>query len=532
MADTVKSILGCMRGNGCMRPGAQPPASYHQQPQGPWTAYGGQVGPSGLPAGPSPYCRVRQADLMLDAGGEVMPRSSMMRRYPCCAGIGAAMAILVGTSCFLGAMGVLDVRTTFSKFSEVKEGMHRHLIVMRHHFSPTAAPADAVFMPRTTTTVTFIDCTLSMGVAGGAMSAADEAWCCREVGLHCVTTTTQQPTTITSTSTSGRFDCRLGDPTFWPARKRTWCCENEGFACEGAKACEAPCHHGGLKSTCEESVIKAALGRYAGESNAHAAAYALTLQTCPACAACALADVDFPTEQATDVTRTAAVLPSTPKPIAWGPALGATQGQDATQPQLASPAVPWSTTLPAVAGSAESSQTCSAVCTFHGKDHTCGARVRYSAAHEMQDRRNVCFAAYSHVLQQCPFCASCALADTGCMELYTTPKPKKQVQLLASSSRPFQCEDLPAHRSGEQAGWSASKTAWCCLHEQVGCSLDQQAATNLRQPKPPVTHEQPFVCKITPDRPINTWTSGEQAWCCENRNVGCVPTLAPPRLKK
>lgn len=351
--------------------------------------------------------------------------------------------------------------------------------------------------------------------------------------MHCSTTssssstftTTSSSTSTVATTTSGLFDCRLGDPSFWPTSKRSWCCHEEGYACENG--CEAPCKHGGTKPTCSESVVQAASGRFKGRADAPTLGYTLTLETCPHCAACALADITFPEE--TSSTQLMTTQANTPTPIAWAVE---TPPETVAQADVQPPS--WSAVSVASAKKTPKQKGCKTICTFGGEEQTCGARVRLAASLHSQTELNVCYVAYSHVLQQCPFCASCTLADTGCMDLHTTTSVPTsapttttvEVAKAAGTTKPlYQCEDLQAGLSGGDAGWSAGKATWCCMHEQIGCASVLQKAKNLRRQQ----HE-PYSCEATPDHPLQLWSEGQKTWCCTNKNVGCVPTLAPPRL--
>jgi len=182
-------------------------------------------------------------------------------------------------------------------------------------------------------------------------------------------------------------------------------------------------------------------------------------------------------------------------------------------------------------------KACGAVCDHGGKQQTCGARIRLAAFIAIsQTKRNVCFEAYSHVLQQCPLCSSCSLVDTGCMEIYaTTGRPPAEaadhgLRAGGPAKKPYHCEDLPPDVNRGIVGWSASKAEWCCKHEQIGCASAQVMVTphagNLRK-----AMREPFSCMESPARPMMEWSEREKIWCCTNKEVGCVPTLAPPRLK-
>jgi len=462
------------------------------------------------------------------------------------AGIVSATLIIAGVSCLAGMMGTVDIH---EKFQGIQEGVHRQLIVIRHHFDNTAI----VIPSQTTTTTTRLDCTLSSTVPGGQLSKEEEAWCCEKVGMHCpttvsttttpeatqateatteaatstaeVSTTTVAATTLTSTSTTrGLFDCRLGDPNFWPSSKRTWCCREEGFACENG--CEAPCRHGGVKHTCANSVVQAATGRYHGRKDAPSLAYTLTLETCPHCAACALVDVPFPAEPSTSkiaAAQSSVATSSSAMPIAWAVV---SHSDRATEPP-----VPVATVSP-------SQKACGQVCDFGGKEETCGARVRVAASIAMsQTKINVCFAAYRHVLQRCPFCSSCSLADTGCNEIYTITRgqpsaaaAKETASEESTLKKAYHCEDLPVEGQ-DIASWSAGKATWCCEQEQIGCASSQvivvpKTTSHLRKAK-----RAPYSCLVLPSHPMKEWSEGEKMWCCTNKQIGCVPTLAPPRLK-
>jgi len=78
---------------------------------------------------------------------------------------------------------------------------------------------------------------------------------------------------------------------------------------------------------------------------------------------------------------------------------------------------------------------CSTQCLLEGIAADCSDRVRYSSQHQFADDPDKCQASHNLVLVQCPFCATCELADTRCgraedaaAKLQPQPQPQPQPQ--------------------------------------------------------------------------------------------------------
>jgi len=102
--------------------------------------------------------------------------------------------------------------------------------------------------------------------------------------------------------------------------------------------------------------------------------------------------------------------------------------------------------------------------------------MRHLASEQLSGEAQACTKAFGQVLEHCPVCSACALADTGCLELpaaaSTTAAP---VAPVVTAHQLFDCE------GGTEDQWAADKASWCCKHKKLGCPT-AQTMENARLP--------------------------------------------------
>jgi len=367
----------------------------------------------------------------------------------------------------------------------------------------------------------------------------------------------------TTTTRLALYNCKVEAPSAWSPSKKQWCCREEGLGCQSS--CDLPCQQDVKRPTCAEAMLQASADHFRDSANPTLAAYALTLKVCPHCSACNPEEVSQPTAKAEAAAASASVpeeeeeeeaekkreaaaaaaaaapssivvvqaaSASAPEEVETPPATRAatspttttvartTTGRSTVRP-LAAPSLPSRTAgggipwphEPSAASSERKDgrqqvNNCDQTCTIAGERQSCGARVRVAAAMQSEGDSDVCFVAYSHVLQHCPSCSSCELEDTDCTAEPTT----------STTSPPYSCEKTPLGRVGAAAGWSAPKIDWCCANEKLGCP-DKSAATTTSALRN--LELDPYVCEETPLYPLGKWTSGQLKWCCSHKKVGC-----------
>jgi hypothetical protein len=69
------------------------------------------------------------------------------------------------------------------------------------------------------------DCNAALARAATAWSFSKQAWCCKNEHKGCVTTTLDM-------ADGASYDCKVGQPGFWPPAKKKWCCAREGRGCQ------------------------------------------------------------------------------------------------------------------------------------------------------------------------------------------------------------------------------------------------------------------------------------------------------------
>jgi len=146
---------------------------------------------------------------------------------------------------------------------------------------------------------------------------------------------------------------------------------------------------------------------------------------------------------------------------------------------------------------------CDVDCSYRGHSGTCRQRITFQSRHTFSGP-GACSLAVSAVVTICPGCATCSLADSGCVD----PEP--------TTSLPYDCN---AGYTNWLVGWSVSKKVWCCLHERKGCP-----------PSTPLTTSAPYDCVAGYSKWQTGWSEGKKAWCCSNQHRGCQEQLpsTPP----
>lgn len=257
---------------------------------------GGAYWPTRPGPGSPKYSGMVPASPMQGSPPSLMHDVPVGLRYPCCAGMATA-AVLLGLSAAIYAL--MAAPTSFSKLEDWQQEIHRQLVHIEgatpaggHQPSAsgnaplailgTAPPGDQREGGGVPATTELMELSFDCTAEAHALSQKVQMWCCAQSHLHCMTTTTK--------TTTGLFNCRLGEQHMWPPSKKAWCCQHQRLGCQGKAACNATCSVNGEDLTCAARIQRAAAHPYLQDSNACARAYTAVLEECRVCAFCASAD--------------------------------------------------------------------------------------------------------------------------------------------------------------------------------------------------------------------------------------------------
>eukprot|EP00418_Pyrodinium_bahamense_P028895 CAMPEP_0179145710 /NCGR_PEP_ID=MMETSP0796-20121207/70320_1 /TAXON_ID=73915 /ORGANISM="Pyrodinium bahamense, Strain pbaha01" /LENGTH=512 /DNA_ID=CAMNT_0020846129 /DNA_START=27 /DNA_END=1565 /DNA_ORIENTATION=+ len=155
----------------------------------------------------------------------------------------------------------------------------------------------------------------------------------------------------------------------------------------------------------------------------------------------------------------------------------------------------------AAARSSAARAPCDADCSYQGKSGTCKVRLQQATAQDLAGHRDLtgqkeaCSRAFAEVLQICPDCRTCTLAESGC---------------VSTTSIPYDC--LAGYANWETS-WGAGKKRWCCHHRSRGC---------------PTSTAAPYDCIAGYANWEHGWSSGKKAWCCKHGGRGCAGATTTP----
>lgn len=110
---------------------------------------------------------------------------------------------------------------------------------------------------------------------------------------------------------------------------------------------------------------------------------------------------------------------------------------------------------------------CSTQCEVEGERASCASRIAWLASHvygSHGDGSGSCARAHGAVELQCPDCAACLLADSGCDASVAADSEQAQEE---KSTGHFDCRKGYKDRDSK---WSADKKMWCCQNERLGCA--------------------------------------------------------------
>jgi len=165
----------------------------------------------------------------------------------------------------------------------------------------------------------------------------------------------------------------------WPPHKKQWCCQHQNRGCHAAvtttttaalttSGCEKQCTVNGTMASCKLRLLFAAQFLFAGKDEPCDAASAWVLSKCPSCSEC----------------------------------------------QSSSSGCKKVELLTASAATATAKHACDTRCVGHDGSISCKDRVRATANFTFAGDPDACVRAFASVLEHCPVCTACPLADVSC----------------------------------------------------------------------------------------------------------------------
>lgn len=416
------------------------------------------------------------------------------------------------------------------------------------------APRPATARAEASTTSANYDCMEGWFNWRSGWSLGKKTWCCEHAHKGCYEKEDETTTTMLD------FDCSAGLDTWeklWSREKQHWCCEHESRGCAGAvtpaptlaapappprpappadlaakfpaSGCLSLCTVLGIAAPCRARVRYASSHEFGDQPNACAKALVRVIEQCSNCATCALAETGCHDVHEEDVGKVRA-------PEHAG-------HSESTEPPAATAA-------------------CDHSCLYKNRTATCRERVIWSANHKFLGRANACREAWRCVQDECPSCADCPLAHTGCLEHTAVGPPLAVTALVTASPKSTQLFDCLAGYSNWERAWSPDKRKWCCEREQRGCDAQMKEGSIARttvpfdclaglsnwkigwsklkrkwcfceQDKIPLSRDNcpeaepvKFDCDAGRKHWEDGWSQKKKAWCCSPRHGGCPKPVA------
>jgi hypothetical protein len=145
-------------------------------------------------------------------------------------------------------------------------------------------------------------------------------------------------------------------------------------------------------------------------------------------------------------------------------------------PAKPSPPLPLSSTPPPPLPPFQApTEVCDTMCAYNGESYSCKERVLFAATHHAaaDEAEATCTTARTVVVQDCPMCAACPLAETQCVAaLLNTTYSTSPTPRAAPSTSADQFDDLHDCDTDYlrwKDTWSPSRAAWCCEHVNRAC---------------------------------------------------------------
>jgi len=360
----------------------------------------------------------------------------------------------------------------------------------------------------------------------------------------------------------GHYDCDADYPdgdweVSWSVGKRAYCCSTLQRACPGDNRMSGSSIPGGDDD--DEPLPDWALGATATETSTTAST-ATTLKAFDCKAGFARRETGWSDKKKTYCCEAFSVCGSnisttssspdmsTPAPMLQASEDGETTGrpppgpgEPPTVPEALSPpteaapspplAPPEATPLPPQAPlpvEMHAGPGCSKTCSFNGHDGTCLSHMQWAAKrYYSADGTEACRESHDMLVQSCPVCLACSLADLGCAGSAPAAPPSQEAEppapapwpAPAAPSEPFDCE---AGFSNWEGGWSDAKKDWCCKNKgKPTCEVAGAAPGPAAAPGGPDLPA-PFDCDTGHGgNSEEDWSYWKREWCCENAGSGC-----------
>lgn len=316
-------------------------------------------------------------------------------------------------------------------------------------------------------------------------------------GLNDLLLSTSLP--ATTSTTAPPYDCNEGDPEDWAPGQTRWCCDREEIGCNVTTPPPPPeLQQGDLVSTTAEFECNS------GE--------------------------DFLTWNVTKrvfcCVHHKQGCPTTPPPV--------------PDPPLPDPAVP--------------KEGCSSDCSFQGHLSTCSGHIQWAAELWYANTSNACLTAFGLLLQHCPSCSSCTIAQAGCNQP-TEPPTTSLFQGVLEVGTAEAAADAPPPgadagpkadqgakseaRDGDESfncdpdtsdvdAWTIKQRVYCCKEEEVACpkppggsKKPHKADSSASTPEHNLTHSKTDECDANLEE---DWDFKQKIWCCTHKQVGCATT--------
>mmetsp|Transcript_18125 Transcript_18125/g.52807 ORF Transcript_18125/g.52807 Transcript_18125/m.52807 type:complete len:549 (-) Transcript_18125:55-1701(-) len=322
-----------------------------------------------------------------------------------CLGIGVVVVLCVGCAAAFFARS-RAVGGPIGTFRELVLAKTTSSAPEATSLAPVAPVAVVAATSTTTAQAHEYDCNIEFANWRHGWSYSKKDWCCRNFDRGCPGSPTQAP-----------FDCSIGFIKAWTPLKRRWCCEHEHLGCPPTTTTStATTSTFNQTDTSEKKASHKASESFDCESGfAHRAQEWSKLKQRWCCEhkklGCPAQSTLRPRSTTRERTSPRPQPSSTRHAPSKAPAPTTTPATTTRQTSTREATATLTSSTAVAATTTARTEGCDKICKFENRLASCRKRVAYSVKHQFPGKDDACAKAHKLLLDQCPICSDCPLAD-------------------------------------------------------------------------------------------------------------------------